>query len=270
MSPEQVLSACGSVAGAGIGTVILQSGDDLQYSREEICAILKKIKEKYPGIAVTLSLGERPFGDYRTFRSCGADRYLLKHETASPLLYRKLHPGQSFGRRMKILEHLRSLGFQVGVGNIVGIPGQTLGDLAEDILFMARFQPDMAGIGPFMPQKDTPLGGRPAGDILSTLKVLALTRIASPETHLPATTALASLDPENGHCSALRAGANVIMVNFTPDEFRTSYRIYDHKARVGFQEAIRAVEAAGRQASFGRGDSLKKSSQKSVASSQKK
>ena len=257
MKPEEILAAGDAVVDAGICTLVLQSGDDLSYTRETLCGILRELKRRHPPVAITLSVGERPLDDYAAFRDAGADRYLIKHETVNRSLYARLHPGQSWDERMLILWRLRELGYQVGTGFMVGLPGQTLDDLADEVEFLASFQPDMAGIGPFLPQEDTPLAGEPPGSASMVLKMVALARVATRNTHLPVTTALASLDPVEGQVMGLRAGANVIMINGTPDAYRVRYRIYDHKKRVGLEEAHDAIQRAGRTASGARGDSLK-------------
>ena len=245
--------------GRGIRTVVLQSGDDFSFSRQKVCRLIKKIKAAYPDMAVTLSLGERPFGDYRAFRDSGADRYLLKHETANETLYRFLHPGQSLGQRLRIQEFLRGLGFQIGSGNIVGLPGQTLSDLADDILFYQRQQPDMIGIGPFMPQSHTPLAEVPSPAIDLVMRMIALTRLVTGNAHMPITTALATLGGEAAQAQGLRAGCNVMMLNFTPENFRKDYLIYDNKTEVTLARARRVSRQANRSISLVRGDSLKKS-----------
>ena len=258
MNPEEVLQAVRRLSEKGVETVVLQSGDDLSYTRETICELLRSIKRTHPATAVTLSVGERPLDDYQAFLDAGADRYLIKHDTASPELYAKMHPGQSFEHRMAILHHLQKIGYQVGVGGMVGLPGQTLDDLASDILFIQEFQPDMAGIGPFLPQADTPLRDQSTGNENLTLRMLALARIVTKNAHLPATTALASLDPVRGLVAGLRAGCNVIMTSGTPAEYCAHYKIYDKRARVSLDVARDAISAAGRIMSLKRGDSLKK------------
>lgn len=258
MKSEEILQAIRALREKGIETVVLQSGDDLSYTRETICALLRDTKRAHPALAVTLSVGERPMDDYRAFLDAGADRYLMKHETASPELYARMHPGQSFRHRMDILHELQKLGYQVGVGGMVGLPGQTLDDLTLDILFLQEFQPDMAGLGPFLPQADTPLHDQPAGREALTLRMLALARIVTKNAHLPATTALASLDPVGGMIAGLKAGCNVIMTSVTPAEYRAHYKIYDKRARVSLDVARDAIAAAGRVMSLKRGDSLKK------------
>jgi biotin synthase len=257
MTPAEIKGLSNEIIRRGVKTVVLQSGDDFGYSRETLADLIHDIKKAHPAVAVTLSLGERPFDDYKAFKDAGADRYLLKHETANPELYERLHPGQTLRKRMEILEYLTKLGYQTGAGTIVGLPGQTPDDIAEDILLMKKLDVDMAGIGPFVPQSGTPLKNCPAGDLHVTLKTLALTRIVTKNIHLPATTALAALDPVNGQVSGLKAGANVIMPDFTPDRYRTEYRIYDGKIAVNLETAERIITAAGRKTSFKRGDSSK-------------
>ncbi len=257
MSPEEILEAVDRMAECGVKTVVLQSGDDLGYPVEELARTIRQIKERYPDMAVTLSIGERSIEDYRALRQAGADRFLLKHETANPELYHEMHPGQSFMHRLRLLLYLRRLGYQIGAGCIVGLPGQTLKDLAADVRLMYLLDVDMAGIGPFVPQKNTPLGSHPPGSKELTLSVLALTRILTKTVLLPATTALATLDPVEGHVAGLRAGCNVIMVNFTPERYRQHYRIYDNKLRVTLSRAEEAVKEAGLSILWDRGDTFR-------------
>ncbi|OPZ93815.1 MAG: 2-iminoacetate synthase [candidate division TA06 bacterium ADurb.Bin417] len=254
MSPDEILESAGRVWTAGVRTLVLQSGDDLHYSREAICRLLKAVKERFPGMAVTLSLGERDPEDYRAFRDCGADRYLLKFETSNPALYRSLHPGQSLEHRFFLLKHLRRLGYQVGIGGIVGLPGQSLKDLAEDLRTVGDFQPEMVSFGPYLTHHQTPLAEAPNGSEALTLKMMALARLLAGRANMPVTTALATLDPSDGLTRGLRAGANVIMVNFTPEPRRFNYTIYDHKLRVDFEQVRIAAARAGRTVSMERGD----------------
>ena len=256
MKESEIIDLALKIADLGIKTVVLQSGDDFYYTRKSICRIIKRIKKK-KDIAITLSIGERPFEDYLAFREAGADRYLLKHETINPKLYEFLHPHQSLKQRIKILEYLRKIGFQIGAGMIVGLPYQTLEDLADDILFLKELDPDMAGIGPFIPQKDTPLGKFRKGDLILTLKVLSLVRILTKNTHLPATTGLGSLGFQEAQILGLRIACNVIMPNFTPLQYRKDYKIYDNKIEVSLEKAQRIILKAGKEVSFERGDSLK-------------
>lgn len=262
MSAEEIIKLANEISQYGVKTIVLQSGDDLGFSQKILSDVIDKIKRKHPEIAITLSIGEREFDDYKAFKDAGADRYLLKHETANPGLYTNLHPGQTLKKRIEILECLRKLGYQIGAGNIVGLPEQTLQDLADDILFLRDLDVDMAGIGPFIPQKNTPLRDFPCGSLELTLKVLALTRIVTKNIHLPATTALATLDFKNGQILGLSAGCNVLMPDFTPEYYRENYVIYDNKARVNLEKAKEVILKAGRSVSKNRGDSLKKSNVK--------
>ena len=200
-------------------------------------------------MAVTLSVGERPFSHYERWRGAGADRYLLKHETANPDLYARLHPGQRLEERLSILQFLKAIGYETGCGMIVGVPGQRLEDLADDVLLTCRLDADMCGIGPFMPQSGTPLGTFPKGGLETTLRMIALVRLLCPHIYLPATTALATLAPEDGQYLGLRAGANVLMPNFTPAEWQGAYAIYDQKAQVDLARALSVVDRAARRAS---------------------
>lgn len=254
MTQDEIIQAILSAAARGFRSVVLQSGDDPHYSREMICQIVREAKRRVPELAVTLSVGERDEGDYAAFRAAGADRYLLKHETADPDLYRRLHPGQSWHRRIELIGTLRALGFQVGVGCIVGLPGQTVESLADEVLFLSDLQPDMIAIGPFLPQRDTPLADHPAGSMEMVLRLLAWARLACPRALIPATTALESLAPGHGWKAGLRAGANVIMVNGTPWRHARHYRLYDRRVRTETAAARNAVTEAGLSVTFERGD----------------
>ena len=247
MSESLILDTVRKIYKAGIKTVILQSGDDPGFRTDALCRLVKTIKARFPKMAITLSVGERPLRDYKKFKDAGADRYLLKHETANKSLYAKLHPGQNLKQRIGILKYLKKLGYDLGAGNIVGLPGQTEEDLAGDVLLMKKLKLDMAGIGPFIPQKDTPFGANFSGSADLTLKVLALTRITLPKVNLPATTALATVDRHNGQLKALNSGANVIMCNFTPQNFRKDYWIYDNKERASLKKAIQTIKQAKRK-----------------------
>ncbi|HHV45240.1 MAG TPA: [FeFe] hydrogenase H-cluster radical SAM maturase HydE [Firmicutes bacterium] len=228
MSVEEILQAARIGTAAGYKTIVLQSGEDPWYDVDKICTIVREIKQM--GVAVTLSLGERPKEELAQFRQAGADRYLLKHETIDPDLYARLHPRGSYRSRIGALYTLKELGYQVGTGIMVGLPGQGLETIAADILFMKEFAPAMVGIGVFIPHPNTPLGATPPGSVDITLNAVALTRLVLPDVHLPATTALATIDPK-GRERALRAGANVIMPNITPLHYRRKYEIYPGKSR---------------------------------------
>ncbi len=257
MSPSVIIKLSSQIIQWGVRTIVLQSGDDFGFSQKMLSGIIKKIKKENPQIAMTLSIGERPFDDYKAFKDAGADRYLLKHETANPKLYERLHPCQTLKRRLETIEYLKKLDYQIGAGNIVGLPRQTLRDLADDILIFKNLDVDMAGIGPFIPQKDTPLRDFPCGSLELTLKVLALSRILTKNTHLPATTALATLNPAQGQLSGLNAGCNVLMPDFTPEYYRKDYAIYDNKVRINLERAKEVIFKAKRLISQDRGDSLK-------------
>ncbi len=253
----EIVRAAANVRSKGFKTVVLQSGDDLFYTRNKFSSVIRKIKKQCPDLAVTLSLGERPFDDYKAFYDAGASRYLLKHETADENLYKSFHPGQSLRKRLKILEYLRKIGFQVGSGNIVGLPGQRLEHLVQDILFYQDFQPDMIGIGPFMPQSQTPLASHKFSDISLVLKIIALTRIVTRNAHMPVTTALTTLGGNKAQRKALDAGCNVIMPSFTPVALKKNYVIYDEKIKVTIHNARLIIRSARRRLSFQKGDSLK-------------
>lgn len=205
----------------------MQSGEDPYYSTDMLCDIIRAIKQQVD-TAITLSVGERSGDDYAALRQAGADRYLLRHETASPELYKRLHPDSSLSQRLRCVEDLFRLGFQTGIGCMVGLPGQTADDMASDIMLFQKYQPDMIGIGPFISNPETPLAEDVSGTIEQTLKMVALARIVCPTAHIPATTAVGSIDPL-GREKALHVGANVVMPNFTPESYRIHYTIYPNK-----------------------------------------
>ena len=261
MALEEIVRAAVHAEELGIKTVVLQSGEDPYYTSERLIEIVKTIKEA-ADVAITLSIGERPREEYRALRAAGSDRYLLRHETADPDLYANLHPDMRYERRLECLHDLRAEGFQVGAGCMVGLPGQTLEALAKDIILLRELDVDMAGIGPFIPHPNTPLGGYPAGDVDMTLKVIALARIATRDAHIPATTALATADPF-GREKAFNAGANVVMPNLTPLEYRRYYEIYPNKRCIS-EDIDRClpclkqrIEANGRRIGTSYGHSLK-------------
>ncbi len=237
LTKDEILSACRRGFSLGFRTFVLQSGEDEGVSASDICETVRLIKKEFPECAVTLSVGERSFSEYKAFFDAGADRYLLRHESASPEHYRKLHPKElTLENRIRCLNDLKKIGFQVGCGFMVGSPFQTEDDLAEDILFISEFKPHMIGIGPFIPHKDTPLGRHPAGSLSKTLYMLALARIVCPTALIPATTALATLSPE-GRRLGFMAGANVVMPNLSPLDVREKYSLYDGKLSSGAESA---------------------------------
>ncbi len=258
MTPDEITGLARKIYREGVKTIVLQSGDDPGFTREILSEVITKIKLENPGVAVTLSIGERPNDDYKAFREAGADRYLLKHETANPSLYEQLHPGQSLKKRIEIIEYLKKLGYEIGSGNIIGLPKQSVTDLVNDVLLFKSLDVDMVGIGPFIPQRDTPLSEYPCGDFRLTMKAIALTRIVTQNTNIPATTALASVNPNDGQLLGLKTGCNVIMPDFTPEQYRKNYAIYDNKAKVNLEEAKEVIVNAQRAISFDRGDTLKR------------
>jgi biotin synthase len=229
MRDDEIVEAAERIAQAGIGTAVLQSGEDPFFSAGHLCNLVGRIRES-TGLAITLSVGERPGKEYRAFRAAGADRYLLKYETTSAELYARIRPESVYGSRLHCLADLKALGYEVGTGNIVGLPGQTPEHLADDLLLMRDLDADMLGIGPFIPHPATPLALSDPGETAMTLKVLALARLLTRNTNIPATTALDTLDP-GARVMALRTGANVVMPDFTPMTYRRLYDIYPGRNR---------------------------------------
>lgn len=263
MEEEEILAIAAAAVPLGYGTVVLQSGEDTYYDAKKLASVTRRIKDEL-GLAVTLSAGERPYEDYRLWQEAGADRYLLKHETADPALYASLHPDMEFENRRRCLYQLRELGYQVGSGCMVGLPGQTVDALAEDLLFLQELDVEMAGIGPFIPNPNTPLGKAPGGTVEMTLKMIAAARLLMPQAYLPATTALGSIDKQ-GRQKALQAGGNVVMPNITPNRYRRMYEIYPNKICLDDNPAhcrncIGGIIASlGRTVAVGAGHSPKKS-----------
>ena len=230
---------------------MLQGGEDPFFTDDVLAGLISAIKAEHPDCAVTLSLGERSQESYRLLRSAGADRYLLRHETADAAHYARLHPAaMSFDNRMRCLHDLKELGYQVGCGFMVGSPGQTARELAQDLTFVGRFQPDMCGVGPFIPQRDTPLGAEPAGTLELTCYLLSILRLIRPNLLLPATTALGSIHPY-GREMGIQAGANVVMPNLSPASVRKKYALYDNKLTDGAEAAQCRQELAARMAAIG-------------------
>lgn len=237
LSKEQILSCCENGYSLGFRTFVMQGGEDAFYSDDVMCDIVSEIKGKYPDCAITLSLGERSYESYQRLFDAGADRYLLRHETADKEHYEKLHPSNlSFDNRMKCLENLKKIGFQTGCGFMVGSPFQTSECLAKDLKFIEEFKPQMCGIGPFIPHKDTAFCDHPAGTVELTCYLLSIIRIISPSILLPATTALGSIDPV-GREKGILSGANVVMPNLSPLDTRNKYSLYNNKLSVGAESA---------------------------------
>lgn len=237
LTPQQILECAREGEKLGLRTFVLQGGEDGYFTDEVLCKIISQIKSEMPHCAVTLSLGERTYESYSKLKEAGADRYLLRHETANCDHYRKLHPENlSLENRMKCLENLREIGFQVGAGFMVGSPYQTAEHIAQDLKFIEKFQPDMCGIGPFIPHKDTPFADFPAGSAEYTCYLLSIIRIICPSVLLPATTALATVK-EDGRELGLKSGANVIMPNLSPQSVREKYMLYNDKKSSGDEAA---------------------------------
>lgn len=237
LSSEQILGCCDEGYSLGFRTFVMQGGEDPFYSDEVLCGIISEIKRRYPDCAVTLSLGERSKESYQRLFDAGADRYLLRHETADKEHYGKLHPQDlSFDNRMECLHNLRKIGFQTGCGFMVGSPYQTVECLAKDLKFIEEFQPDMCGIGPFIPHSATPFRNMPAGSVDLTCYLLSIIRLIKPNILLPATTALGSLE-KGGREKGILAGANVIMPNLSPLSERKKYELYNNKLSSGNESA---------------------------------
>lgn len=227
MSPAEIIDAAERARSVfPFATFVLQSGEDPAYSAEDLAAVVHGVVKL--GSVATLSVGQRPCSDYRLWREAGAERYLLKFETSDPDLFRRLKPTTTLAERLASLADLRRLGYQVGTGNIVGLPGQTADTLERDLALLSELDPEMASVGPFIPHPATPLATAPAGCPADALRLIARTRLALPLALIPATTALSVLDL-HGRQQALKCGANVVMVDVTPERFRIGYDIYPGK-----------------------------------------
>ena len=246
----------------GYKTYVLQGGEDPYFTDEIMVEIISKIKERYPKNAITLSLGERSYESYEKMFKAGADRYLLRHETASKDLYERLHPDSSFENRRKCLQDLRKIGYQIGAGFMVGLPGQSNSDLVNDLLYVKKLTPDMCGIGPFIPHKDTSLKDEKGGTLEDTITILAITRLLLPDVLLPATTALGSINPV-GRELGIKAGGNVVMPNLSPTSVREKYSLYNGKICTGDEAAEcrmcieGRINRAGFKIEVSRGDNIK-------------
>lgn len=254
LTKEDILESAKEGYAEGLRTFVLQGGEDPHFTAAHVADIVKALKAAFPDAAVTLSLGEQSEETYALWRRAGADRYLLRHETATKAHYKKLHPAlMQFENRMECLRTLKALGFQVGAGFMVGSPFQTAVHLAEDLLFLQSFRPHMIGIGPFLPQKDTPFSAFPAGDLQTVLRLLSILRLGHEKVLLPATTALATLSPV-GREKAILAGANVVMPNLSPKKVLGKYAIYDNKAQESLSEVRQKIEKIGYSTPITRGD----------------
>lgn len=226
MEEDELIETARRAAALGFKTVVMQSGEDMYYTQEKMCRIIEAIKKF--DVAVTLSIGERSYGDYKAFREAGADRYLMRIETTDKDLYHRLDPGMSWQHRYECLLMIKELGYELGSGIMVGLPGQSLESIAADLMFLRRLGVDMAGIGPFIPHPETPLAGEPGGSLHLALRTMAIMRLLLPDINIPATTAMESLHPD-GRMMALQGGANVVMPNVTEGEYRKLYELYPGK-----------------------------------------
>lgn len=237
ITKDEILSCCDEGYELGFRTFVLQGGEDSFFTDDVLCTVLRDIKSKYPDCAVTLSLGERSRESYELLFSAGADRYLLRHETANKEHYSKLHPDTlSYENRIRCLTDLKEIGYQVGCGFMVGSPYQTTTHLANDLKFIEEFSPDMCGVGPFIPHKDTCFANYEAGTLEMTCYLLSIIRLIKPTILLPSTTALGTIN-ENGRERGILAGANVVMPNLSPSSVRKKYMLYDNKISDGAESA---------------------------------
>lgn len=226
MNEEELIETARRAAVLGFKTIVMQSGEDMWYDKERICRIIAAIKKF--DVAVTLSIGERSYDEYKAFREAGADRYLMRIETTDQELYHKLDPKMSWQHRYECLLAIKELGYELGSGIMVGLPGQGMESIANDLLFLKDLEIDMAGIGPFIPHPETPLAQEKGGTLDLALRTMSVMRIMMPDINIPATTAMESLHPE-GRIKALKAGANVVMPNVTEGEYRRLYELYPGK-----------------------------------------
>ncbi|MEN6423269.1 MAG: [FeFe] hydrogenase H-cluster radical SAM maturase HydE [Smithella sp.] len=257
MTEDEIIATAKQIKKKCVPTVVLQSGEDSFFSTDRICRLIEQIKNE-TGLVITLSVGERSASDFQSFQQAGANRYLLKHETASPELYKYIRPGCHLDKRMQCLRSLKHLGFETGTGNMVGLPGQTMEILADDLIFMKQLDADMLGIGPFIAHPDTPFAGIDNDDIELTLRVVAVARLLTRNTNIPATTALATLHPQ-GRLLALQAGANVVMPDFTPEIYKSRYDIYPGKtdtnpAEETIEKLKSDIQSIGRTINFSVGN----------------
>ncbi|MBC2579734.1 [FeFe] hydrogenase H-cluster radical SAM maturase HydE [Clostridium sp. DJ247] len=261
LEPDEIIELASKAVTYGYKTVVMQSGEDEYYTVDKMKYIISNIKKL--DIAITLSIGEKTFEEYKAYKEVGADRYLIRIETTDKKLYEDMDPGMSHEERKRCLEDLKTLGYEVGTGCLVGLPNQSIESLANDILFFKEIGADMVGIGPFIPNEDTPLKDAGGGDFTLSLKVMALTRLLNPDINIPATTAMESLD-KNGRIIALQSGANVVMPNVTEGEYRKLYALYPGKICTGDTPAhcrgciTGKINSIGRMVSKSKGFRVKK------------
>lgn len=262
LTPDEILESCQNGYILGFRTFVLQGGEDGFFTDEVLCPLISEIKNRYPDCAVTLSLGERSEESFRRLREAGADRYLLRHEAASQQLYSMLHPAEmSLQNRKNCLFTLKKHGYQVGAGFMVGAPFQTTDDLISDLRFLQQLQPEMIGIGPFVPHHDTIFSAEKGGTLELTLRLLGILRLMFPKTLIPATTALGTIAP-NGRELGLMTGCNVVMPNLSPVSVRKKYELYDNKICTGEEAAEcrscleKRINSVGYEVEISRGDAI--------------
>jgi len=260
LSEDDLISCCKEGYSLGFRTFVLQSGEDAFFTDERLCIIVSNIKESFPDCAITLSIGERSYSSYKRLFYAGADRYLLRHETANEIHYGKLHPHElSLKNRKQCLYNLKEIGYQIGAGFMVDSPFQNYDTIAEDFIFLRELAPHMIGVGPFIPHKDTRFNGYNIPTSARTLIILSLLRAMLPKVLMPATTALGTVD-KMGREKGLRAGANVVMPNLSPKKHRSDYSLYDNKLCTGWEaaellpELAQNIKSIGLEPDFSRGD----------------
>ncbi len=263
LTRDEILECASHGYDLGFRTIVLQGGEDAFFNDDLVVDIVKSIKREHPDCAVTLSIGEKSFESYKKYFDAGADRYLLRHETADPVHYSKLHPSNlSSENRKDCLFNLKKIGFQTGAGFMVGSPYQTIDNIADDLLFLKKLDPEMIGIGPFIPHKETPFADEQAGTLELTLYLLSIIRLMLPTVLLPATTALGTIDPRGRELGIL-AGANVVMPNLSPVSVRKKYDLYDNKICTGEEAAEcmnclkKRIESIGYEIVTDRGDNIR-------------
>lgn len=261
LNADEIIGSAKKATDYGYKTIVMQSGEDEYYTVERLKYIISNIKKL--DVAITLSIGEKTMEEYKAYKEAGADRYLIRIETTDKKLYEDMDPGMSHEERKRCLKDLKSLGYEVGTGCLIGLPGQTIESLADDILFFKEIGADMLGIGPFIPNEDTPLAKEKGGELELTLKVMAIIRLLMPDTNIPATTAMETVN-KNGRIIALQSGANVVMPNVTEGEYRRLYALYPGKICVGDTPAhcrgciTGRIEAIGRTISQSKGFRVKR------------
>lgn len=260
LMPDEIIELAKKAVGYGYKSIVMQSGEDDYYTVDMLSDIIASLKKL--DIAVTLSLGEKTFEEYKAYKEAGADRYLIRIETTDEKLYEELDPAMSHENRKRCIRDLKSLGYQIGTGNLVGLPNQTIESLADDILFFKEIDADMIGLGPFIPNEDTPLKDAKGREFTMSLKVMALTRLLLPDINIPATTAMETLN-KNGRIIALQSGANVVMPNITEGDYRKLYALYPGKICINdtpghcFNCISGKIRSIGRTVSTSKGHSLK-------------